>query len=263
MAFDEYLEPFTSDDYTVRLLKNEEELRQYQDLRFKHLILEFSPEKAKEAGTNDTDYNMGYDKNTVQLCAFYRDPATGKETIVGGYILMRFKKDDDFCKATLKYDFSKLFKYKFEICEVTRGVVHPNHRSGVVTSLLWKGIDAYVFKNNLKFIIGTMSFMGLDPDKYSQAASYLYYNYRMPEEIMVCPVESNAYYHKYLDQKDVCRRTAIRQIPPLLRGMLMIGAQTGEGFYIDQDLGVVETFAAIDAKNKETYNLNNYGRKII
>ncbi|MCL2759210.1 MAG: GNAT family N-acetyltransferase [Treponema sp.] len=262
MAFDEHLDPFTLDNYTVRLCKNEEELRQYQDLRYKHLILEFDPEKAKTATAGETDDNMGYDKNTVQLCAFCRDPITGIEEVVGGYIMMRFKKDDDFCKATLKYDMSNLFKYKFEVCEVTRGVTRPDHRNGVITKLLWDGIDAYVRQNKLRFIVGTMSFMGIDPLIYTDGASYLHHNYRMPDEIMVRPIESNAYYHNYIKKEDISRRTAIRQLPPLLRGMLMIGAQTGDGFYIDKELGVVETFASIDT-HKETYKLENFGRAII
>jgi len=259
MAFDEYLTPLTLDNYTVRLCKNEEELRQYQDLRYKHLILEFDPEKAKTAGPDDTDYNLGYDKNTVQLCAFYRNPATGQEELIGGYILMRFKKEDDFCKATLKYDLSKLFKYKFEICEVTRGVVRPDHRSGLTTKLLWDGIDAYLVENNLRYIIATMSFMGLDPLKYTEAASYLHYNYRMPEDIMVRPIESKAFYHEYIDKKDICRKTVISQLPPLLKGLIMIGAKTGDGFYIDRELGVVETFAIIDTQRD--FNLKNFGKR--
>jgi len=259
MAFDEFLTPLTLENYIVRLCKNEEELRQYQDLRYKHLILEFDPEKAKNTDINATDENMGYDKNTVQICAFHLDPDSGKEELVGGYILMRYKKEDDFCKATLKYDLTKLLKYKFKICEVTRGVVHPDHRNGVVTKLLWKGIESYVVKNKLRYIIGTMSFPGLDPLKYTQAASYLHHYYRMSEKIMVCPVESNAYYHTYLSKKEVCRKTAISQLPPLLKGLLMMSAKTGDGFYIDHDLGVVETFAIIDQKKK--YNFNNFGKR--
>jgi len=261
MAFDEDITPVESENYIIRLCKNEEELREYQDLRYKHLILEFKPEKAINANPDATDFNIGYDKNTVQLCAFHKNHDTGKEEIIGGYILMRFKKEDDFCKVSLKYDLSNLMKYKFEICEVSRGVVHPDHRSGIVTKLLWAGIDNYVKINNLGFIIGTMSFLGLDPLKYTQAASYLYYNYRMPEELMVRPIKSHAYYHEYLAKEEVDRKTAIRQLPPLLKGLMMIGAKTGDGFYIDHDLGVVETFAIIDVK--KDLNFANFGRSIL
>jgi putative hemolysin len=258
MAFNEYLTPIIHDNYSIRLLKNEKELREFQDLRYRHLILEFDPSKAETDGEDTTDDNMGYDEDNVQICAFYRDPDTGKETIVGGYIAMRFKKEDDFCKATLKYDLNKLFKYKFKVLEITRGVVHPDHRHGIVTKLLWDAIDAYMFQFGLRFIIGTMSFPGTDPLIYSQAASYLHYNYRLPEEIMVHPLEAGAYYHEYLKKEDVCRKTALRQIPPLLRGLMMIGARTCDGFYIDHDLGVVETLAVLDFENN--YNLSNFGK---
>jgi putative hemolysin len=260
MAFDEYMTPIISGNYTIRLCENEKELRQYQDLRYKYLILEFDPQKAETAGPDDTDYNMGYDENTVQLCAFYRDPVTGEEEVVGGYIMMRFKKDDDFCKATLKYDISNLLdKYKYQMCEITRGVVHPDHRAGAVTKLLWEGIKNYLFGNNLVFNIGTMSFMGLDPLKYTQAASFLYHYYRMPDDIIVRPLEPNAYYHDYLKKEDICRKTAISQLPPLLKGLLMVGAKTGEGFYIDHDLGVVEIFAFCNMI--KDFNFDNFGKR--
>ena len=259
MAFDEYITPITFNNYTVRFCENEEELRKYQDLRFRHLILEFDPGKAAAADKNATDENIGYDKTTSQLCAFYTDPETGKTEIIGGYILMRFIKEDDFCKATLKYDLSKLLKYKFEICEVSRAVVHPDHRHGAVTKLLWDGIRAYTSSYKLRFIIGTMSFMGIDPLKYIQAASYLHYYYRMPEEIMVRPLESYAYYHEYLKEEEIDRAAAISQLPPLLKGMIMIGAKTGDGFFIDRDLGVVETFAVLDNEINK-YELSNFGK---
>lgn len=261
MAFDEYIKPLSLENYTVRLCENEDEVREYQKLRYKHLILEFDPNKLKTAEEDGIDENLGYDKTTSQLCAFYRNPETGKTEVVGGYILMRFKKEDDFCKATLKYDLGKLLEnHKFEIAELSRAVIHPDHRGHFVTKLLWDGIRDYVFERKLRFIFGTMSFMGLDPLKYTQAASYLHHNYRMAEDIMVRPLESHAYYHDYLKKEDIDRRTAISQIPPLLKGLLTLGAKTGDGFYIDEDLGVVETFAILDNK-KNKYSLSNFGRQ--
>ncbi|MCL2196059.1 MAG: GNAT family N-acetyltransferase [Treponema sp.] len=260
MAFDEFITPLTMGNYTVRFCENEKELKDYQDLRYRYLILEFDPGKKDDAKEGVTDFNMDYDKNTAQLCAFFTDPETGKTELVGGYILMRFKKEDDFCKITLKYDLSNLLKYKFEICEISRAVLHPNHRSSYVTKLLWDGIKSYVLKYKLRYIIGTMSFMGLDPLKYIQAASYLHYKYRMPEDIMVRPVESSAYYHKYLDQESVNKKTAVGQLPPLLKGLLMLGAKTGDGFYIDHDLGVVETFAVLD-NHLNNYDMSNFAKK--
>ena len=251
MGFDEQITPIVSADYCIRLLKDENELRQYQDIRYKHLILGFDPEKAMTAPADATDTNIGYDKETSQLCALYRNPATGKEEVAGGYILMRFKREDSFCKAALKYDLSSLMNgHKYEILEATRAVIAPEHRNAVVINLLWQGIVAYAQKYNLRFVIGTMSFLGTDPLVYSEAASYLYHYYRMPDEIMVRPLKNgHDYYHEIIPKCRLDRAAAIRQLPPLLRGYLGIGAQTCDGFYIDRDLKTVETLAILDMKN--------------
>lgn len=247
MAFDEYIEPLVTPKYTVRLLQSEEELRQYQDLRYKYLVMAFNP----NADPNATDTNIGYDKETSQLCAFYKNPETGREEIVGGYILMRYQYEDQFCKATLKYDLSKLLKqHKFEICEATRAVTHPDHRNGFLINLLWEGQKRYVQTYGLRYIIGTMSFAGTDPLIYTEAASYLYHNYLMPEDIMVTPLPGkNAYFHQIIPKEKLCNETCIEQLPPLLKGFLRRGAEVGKGFYIDHALNTVETFAIFDMKN--------------
>ena len=255
MNFDEYIEPVTVGNYSVRLLENNRELRQYQDLRYKHLILAFDPEKAKNADINTTDDNIGYDRDTSQLCVFYNNPKTNEQEIVGGYILMHFKKEDAFCKATLKYDLSRLFKdHKYEVLEVTRAVTNPAHRNPIVIALLWEGMKKYMKKYNLHYIIGTMSFHGTDPLAYNDAASYLYHYYRMPEEFMVCPIDTeNAYYHEIIPKENLNRDAAINQLPPLLKAFLKLGCEVCTGFYIDYDLKTVETLAFLDMQKSQEY----------
>jgi putative hemolysin len=259
MGFDEFITPIIAGDYTARLVKNEKELREYQDLRYKYLILEFDPKKAATDPKDTTDDNIGYDKETSQLCVFYKNPESGNEEVVGGYILMRYKHENSFCKATLKYDLSKLIKkHKFEILETTRAVTHPDHRNGVVLRLLWQGIEDYARVYNLRFIIGTSSFfsLGTNPLAYSQAASYLYHHYRMPEDIMVTPIDTEAaYYHKILPLEEIDRDAVKKQLPPILRGYLLMGAQVGAGFYIDEELKAVETFTILDAQKFGRYPL--------
>ncbi|MCL2061551.1 MAG: GNAT family N-acetyltransferase [Firmicutes bacterium] len=258
MAYNEYIEPIVEGNYSIRLVKNEKELRQYQDLRYKHLLLgHFDPEKAKNADANATDENIGYDKETSQLCAFFRNPETGEEEVVGGYILMRFLHENSFCKATLKYDLSKLLaKHRHEVLETTRAIVHPDHRTGVAMRLLWDGIESYAKKYGARYVMGTMSFLGTDPNKYVEAASYLYHNYRMNEDITVRPLDGeNAFYHEIIPQEKLNRSAAVQQLPPLLKGFLWIGAEVGTGFYIDHDLKTVETFALLDM---EKYKIHKY-----
>ncbi|MCL2556502.1 MAG: GNAT family N-acetyltransferase [Firmicutes bacterium] len=256
--FGEYIEPITMGDYTVRLLKNENELKVYQDLRYKYLVLEFDPNKKGDLDTN-TDFNLGYDKETSQLCVFYDNPNTNEQELVGGYILMRFKKDQSFCKASLKYDLSKLLKNnKHKILETTRAVTHPNHRNGLTINLLWKGIESYCKKYNLRYIIGTLSFSGTDPHIYSQAASYLFHNYLMPSEFMVTPLDKPkgaAFYHTVIPKDELDTVQALKEIPPLLKGYLMIGSNVGTGFYIDKELNTAETFTILDLENYGKYRL--------
>jgi len=246
MSFTDKIKPITMGPYTVRLAKNEEELKAFKDLRYKYLICGFDPSKYVEG---ETDENIGYDKTASQLIAIHKNSETKKTEVVGGYVLMRYKTKDDFCKVTMKYDLTQfLKKHMFNFLEISRAVVHPDHRNGGVSRLLFAGIGAYCAAYNLRYAGGTMSFLGLDPDKYIQAASYLYHHYRMDENIMVRPLDINgsAYYHKYLPLEKVNRVEAVAQLPGMLKGLIMMGSKVGEGFYIDKDLRVVETFALLD-----------------
>ena len=261
MAYDEFIEPIKHGNYTVRLLKNDEELREYKDLRYKHLLLAWNPERALTDPPGTTDENIGYDADNYQICAFYRDPKTGKEKIVGGYVMMRFKKEDDFCKILLKYDMAEfLKKHKFEMLELTRAVIHPEHRDGIVLKMLWLGIITYAKKYNLQFTVGTMSLVGTDPLKYTLVASFLHHNLRMSESIMVRPLEGiNAYYYDIIPKEKIETFGALKQMPALMKGFLKMGAEFGDGFYIDYDLKTVEVFAMLDLKKYEVEKrmLNN------
>jgi putative hemolysin len=253
MAFEDRITPIIAGKYCIRMVENEEELKKYQNLRYRHLLCEWDPEKAKEVCA--TDENIGYDKTTSQICAFYINPETKEQELIGGFILMRFLEEDSFCKATLKYDLSKLLKkHKFQILEATRAIVHPNHRDSMAMLLLWRGIIEYAKKYDLRFIIGTLSFCGTDAEKYQDAASYLFHNYRMPEDILVRPLDcDNAYYHEIIPNEELNHEEAKGKIPPLLRSMLRFGAEVGEGFYIDHELKTVETFTILDMNKVKNY----------
>ena len=257
--FDEYIEPITKGDYTVRLAKNDDELRQYQDLRYKHLLLLHRPDRIHTDPPGTTDINMNYDKTTSQLCVFYKDPITQKETVVGGYILMRFKTKNCLCKVSLKYDLSKLLdKYMFEVFEASRVVTHPEHRqNSTVIMLLWDGIASYSKKYGVRYLIGTCSFAGTDPLAYNLAASYLYHNYLMDEDIMVTPLDEpkgSAFYHTIIPKDELCP-SASRNLPSLLRGYLILGTKMGTGFYIDKTLGLSETFGILDMTKRGRYKI--------
>ena len=109
-------------------------------------------------------------------------------------------------------------------------------------------------KYKLRFVFGTMSFAGTDPLAYNDAASYLYHHYRMPQDIMVRPIDSpDAYYHEIIPKDRLNCEAAVHQLPPLLKTYLKLGAETGTGFYIDHELNTVETLAILDMKKSKGY----------
>ena len=47
--------------------------------------------------------------------------------------------------------------------------------------LLWRGIAAYIFQNNIELMFGCASLPGTDPDALALELSYLYHHHLAPE----------------------------------------------------------------------------------
>jgi len=256
MGFSEYIEPIVAENYEVRLLECQEELEEYQRLRYEYLLKHFDADgsgREQEYDIQGRDLNIGYDKANSSLCCFYIDPETKKRTIVGGYVLMRFRDDNTFCKAVVKCDMDKLLaKHKFQILELGRAVTHPDHRNGIVLKLLWAGMDAYAETHNLRYLIGTTNFTSLEPSECTHAYNYLQENYLMDADIMVDVLPDKALYP---EQIEVDRDIAIKQLPPILRGYLLIGAKVGRGLYVDNELQSLAIFTILDRQTLGRYRL--------
>jgi len=241
--FSDFITPIKSNIYEARLVKNEKELRAYQKLRYNYLLLDAFPDRNDEI---KLDLHHGYDADCAQLCVFYNNPNTGEEELVGGYLLMRFKNEHTVCTTSSEYDLTKLLvKHRYEILELSRAVVHPDHRNGAVLRLLWSGIMAYAQTYNLRYLIGIVNFKGLDPTKYDQALGYLYHNYLMPDDIMVSALPGS-HRMNVLKSEKIARDEAISQIPSILKGYLLQGAEVGNGMFIDRVFQSVDVFVILD-----------------
>src|SRR5690606_40881211 len=73
-----------------------------------------------------------------------------------------------------EYDISKLKSKR--ILELGRAVVRQEYRNGSVIKLLWRGLIKYANLYNIKYMFGTGSFQGVNPDEYAHALSYISYN---------------------------------------------------------------------------------------
>ncbi|MCL2234604.1 MAG: GNAT family N-acetyltransferase [Firmicutes bacterium] len=245
MSFLEWQEPIRVGDYEVRLLKNDKELLAFQRLRYEHLVLEFNPERNDK---ERLDFNDGYDEVASQLCVFEKNGES--ETLVGGYVLFRCSQDVD-CKTQSEFDISKLLKkHPNKVLEISRAVVDPKHRNPIVLRLLWKGIESYVYNNNIEYLIGTVSFKGTDFSAYLKALAYVEKHYLMDEEIMAVSLQKHDLKLPELNNEEL--ESIKKQLPPLLRGYLMNGSKMGSGVFVDEEFNSVDVFNIL---HKDDYGL--------
>ena len=82
-------------------------------------------------------------------------------------------------------------------------------------------------------MIGTASFHGIDPTLYKDTLAYLYQNHLSNEDIL-CYANRDSYSPLNLvDEFDL--ETAKKNMPPLIKGYLRLGATIGEGVYLDKE----------------------------
>ena len=222
-------------DYLIRLLDchNTEELREVQKLRYDFLLKDFDENKAEDSRLDDDGYDafsdsiLAIEKKTGRIVGTYR---VATERTLKGKI---FKSEEEFDISALRAD-------PDGIVEAGRAVVHKDYRAGTVVGLLWAGLVSYARDEGLRYLFGTCSLHGTDPDEYISCTSYLN-QYCLCEKFDIRAVHDS---FEYGSIKGLSLSAA--HIPGLLKAYLKTGARVSRNGFIDRDFNSCDVMIVMD-----------------
>lgn len=232
--------PFTSNNFEVRLAKTKAELEEVYKLRYKDLLLYYNANNTNDTGLFKDEYDgncddlIVIDLNVNEIVGTYRLIRKEHITKIGAFI------------TESEYDISKLKKY--EIMELGRAVVREDYRNGSVIMLLWRGLTRYAINHNIRFMFGTGSFQGINPGDYKHALSYIYFNHLSEEKIRVQTAKPPRSPMNLLPVNEIDPILAKKQIPPLIKGYIKIGATFGEDAFLDIPFNSLDVFVLLDVE---------------
>lgn len=203
----------------------------------------------------DHDYTGPYDA--------WRTNRNGK--VVGTYRVLRqqmaernlgFYTQSEFNIAPLIA--AKSQDYKF--MELGRSCVLKPYRSKRSVELLWHGLWTYVREHNIDVMIGCASFPGTDPETHALALSFLHHFAGTPDEWRCA---AHPHLHKPMDllaKEQIDPRAALRQLPPLIKGYLRLGAFVGDGAVVDHQFGTTDVLIILPVEKIDPRYFEHFGQ---
>ncbi len=245
LAGDEVLA--TSGALEVRVSTSQADIEASQALRYQVFYEEMSAQPSAEMEALRRDFD-DFDKICDHLLVFDRSAPPredGGVPVVGTYRLLRQDVADShsgFYTAD-EYDIS-LFEQRMgkgtRFLELGRSCTHRKYRTKPTIELLWRGIMAYVARHDLDVMFGCASIEGTDPDRLAVPLSFLYHEYLAPADWRVRAVDARFVDMNRLPKEEIDLRTALKALPPLIKGYIRAGAYIGDGAVVDHQFGTTD-----------------------
>lgn len=244
----------------VRLARGPREIWRAQRLRYRVFYQEMSakPDVVSRMFRRDADrYDAACDHLLVIDHAARGRFGGIKPKVVGTYRLMRegaaarlggFYTQSEFDLSTLTARHPDL-----RFLELGRSCVLKPYRTKKTVELLWKGIWAYVRHHRIDAMFGCASFDGTDPDALALPLSFLHHHARSQGEWLAQARPERCVAMDRLPAELIDAKMALKQMPPLIKGYLRLGARFGTGAVIDKQFGTTDVLvilptAAIDQR---------------
>lgn len=241
----------------VRLAKKAHEVRSAQRLRYNVFYKEMSaiPATATLLARRDVD---AFDTVCDHLNVVDHDwPrlvfGLTRPRVVGTYRLLRqeiaehhggFYTQSEFDVASLIARHRNL-----RFLELGRSCVLPPYRNKRTVELLWHGISNYVSQYRLDVLIGCASLEGTNPDKLASQLSFLHHFARAPEQWRASALPSRYVEMDRMPKEALNAKAALRELPPLVKGYLRLGAYIGDGAVIDYQFGTTDVLIVLPMQN--------------
>ncbi|MEV7589883.1 GNAT family N-acetyltransferase [Streptomyces sp. NPDC090085] len=232
--------------YTVRLARDEDEVRAAQRLRHQVFAGELGarldgPEPGLDADAFDAycDHLLVLDQETGQVVGTYRMLPPERAAVAG-----RLYSESEF-------DLSALAPIRHDLVEVGRSCVHPDHRNGAVIALIWAGLAHYMDRTGHNWLAGCCSVPLADGGVLAAATrATALARSAAPAEYRVTP-------HVPWHPGDlvVPDRT---ELPPLLRGYLRLGAWVCGEPALDAAFGCADLYVLLSLRRTNPRYLKHF-----
>ena len=239
-------------DYEVRLTRNKDERRQVRQLRYNVFVEEEGAPVTEEQKNLREEYDE-YDRYAEYLAVFHNGKIVGTYRIIDRNAA---EKMGGFYTES-EFNISKIKKTVGNIAEMSRACVDREYRdNALVMRMLWAGLGGYIVRRKIAILFGVASWVGTKPVESAQAISYLYYNHLSPLRLRATVLSENfadginpklsrmnILPPEFVDESD-----ARRQMTPLIKGYLRLGATFGRGVFIDKPFNSYDVFVMMETR---------------
>jgi len=230
----------------ARLASSEADIVAAQRLRYDIFFRNMAAEGDRVREGRDIDPFDG-------LCdhLLVEDHARPGSPVVGTYRLLRqsvAEAHDGFYSAH-EFELSKVLAHAkregVELLELGRSCVDAAYRDAGTIQLLWRGIADYLQQHRIGYMFGCGSFPGIEPAEHAEGLSLLAHDHLAPAELRARAIGGNAIPLAMLPIGGYDPRLALRRLPPLIKAYLRVGAELGEGAYIDRAFNTIDVFVTM------------------
>ena len=160
-------------------------------------------------------------------------------------LLLKSGAEIDQSYSAQFYDLSRLTSHTGRLLELGRFCVDPACTNPDVIRLAWASIAGIVDREGVTFLFGCTSFLGTNPDNYSDCFNYLAQKHLAPSGLApkkhaenTVPLVSKA--------TSTDGYSALRQMPPLLKSYLSMGGWVSDHAVIDPDMDTIHVFTELE-----------------
>ncbi len=251
----------------VRLAATPKEIRRAQRLRFNVFYDELSamPNPASLIWRRDVDEYDAVCDHLLVIDHEWTSRAfrTSKPRVVGTYRLLRQEVADRHFGFYTAGEFAiePLVEANpgLRFLELGRSCVLKPYRNKRTVELLWHGIWTYVLHHRIDVMIGCASLPGTDPDRLALPLSFLHHHAAAREPWRVRALEARYVPMNRLSTDASDAKAALRELPPLIRGYLRLGARFGDGAVIDHAFGTTDVLVILPVAAINRRYIDHFG----
>ena len=240
-------------DYEVRLTRTAAEKHMVFKLRYDVFVKEEGAGATPEQHAIGEEYD-DFDKYADYLAVFHNGKIVGTYRIINRTAA---EKMGSFYTES-EFNISKIKKAPVNIAEMSRACVAPEYReNALVMRMLWAGLGEYIVRRKIAILFGVASWVGNKPADSAQAISYLYYNHLSPNNLRatVIPEKFADGVNQKLARMNILPAAFVdaddarKQMTPLIKGYLRLGATFGKGVFVDKPFNSYDVFVMLQVKN--------------